>query len=53
MSEVRFRHSIFARLVVSAMLVSVGVTLLLWVVTYTTLDRSSRAALVRAVDDLP
>ncbi|PLK26907.1 HAMP domain-containing sensor histidine kinase [Novosphingobium sp. TH158] len=50
MSEVRFRHSIFARLVLWAMLVSVGVTLLLWVVTYTTLERSSRAALVRAVD---
>jgi signal transduction histidine kinase len=50
MSEVRFRDSIFARLVVWAMLVSVGVTLLLWAVTYTTLDRSSRAALVRAVD---
>ncbi|MFM5929603.1 MAG: sensor histidine kinase [Novosphingobium sp.] len=48
--DVRFRDSIFARLVVWAMLVSVGVTLLLWVVTYTTLDRSSRAALVRAVD---
>ncbi len=50
MSDVRFRDSIFARLVVWAMLVSVGVTLLLWAVTYTTLDRSSRAALVRAVD---
>lgn len=50
MSEVRFRHSIFARLVLTAILVSVGVTLLLWVVTVTTLDRSSRAALVRAVD---
>ena len=50
MSDVRFRDSIFARLVVLAILVSAGVTLLLWAVTLTTLDRGSKAALVRAVD---
>lgn len=50
MSRIRFRESIFARLVLWAILVSVGVTLLLWLVTITTLDRSSHAALVRAVD---
>lgn len=50
MSEVRFRDSIFARLVVLAICVSVGVTVLLWAVTITTLDRGSKAALMRAVD---
>jgi len=45
-----FRQSIFARLVLWAIMVSVGVTLLLWAVTITTLDRSSREALMRAVD---
>lgn len=46
----RFRDSIFARLVAWAMLVSVSVTLLLWVVAITTLERGNQAALVRAVD---
>ena len=50
MSEVRFRKSIFARLVVLAISVSISVTALLLVVTLTTLDRSSKAALMRAVD---
>lgn len=50
MSEVRFRDSIFARLVLMAILVSVVVTLLLWTVTLATMDRSTKAALMRAVD---
>ncbi len=50
MSDVRFRKSIFARLVLLAISVSVSVTALLFVVTLTTLDRSSKAALMRAVD---
>lgn len=50
MSEVRFRDSIYARLIGWAIFVSVAATLLLWGVTATTLDRASRVALMRAVD---
>ena len=50
MSEVPFHRSIFARLVLWAIAVSVAVTLLLWGVTAATIDRSGRAALSRAVD---
>ena len=50
MSEVRFRDSIFARLIAWAIVVSVAATLLLWGVTVTTLDRASRVAMMRAVD---
>ncbi|MEO7247146.1 MAG: HAMP domain-containing sensor histidine kinase [Novosphingobium sp.] len=50
MSDVRFRQSIFARLIVLAIFVSVSVTALLLVVTLMTLDRGSKAALMRAVD---
>lgn len=50
MSEVRFRDSIFARLAIWAILVSVAVTLLLWIVAITTLESGSKAGLVRAVD---
>jgi signal transduction histidine kinase len=49
-SEVPFHRSIFARLALWAIAVSVAVTLMLWVVTEATIDRSSRAALSRAVD---
>ncbi|MEP7222154.1 MAG: HAMP domain-containing sensor histidine kinase [Novosphingobium sp.] len=47
---IRFYDSIFSRLVIWAMLVSISVTLLLWVVTITTLDRGTSASLVRTVD---
>lgn len=50
MSEVPFHRSIFARLALIAIAVSAGVTLLLWAVTATTIDRTGRAALSRAVD---
>ncbi len=50
MSEVPFHRSIFARLALIAIAVSAGVTLLLWAVTATTIDRTGRATLSRAVD---
>lgn len=50
MSDIPFHRSIFARLVIWVIAVSVAVTLLLWVVTATTIERSGREALLRAVD---
>ncbi|MDE2595239.1 MAG: HAMP domain-containing histidine kinase [Sphingomonadales bacterium] len=50
MSDVPFNRSIYARLVLWAIAVSITVTLLLWAVTEATIERSGRAALSRAVD---
>lgn len=50
MAGVAFRYSIFARLVGWSIAVSVAVTMLLWAVTVTTLERSSADSLARAVD---
>lgn len=50
MSGVPLHRSIFARLAILAIAVSLALTLLLWVVTATTIERAGSAALERAVD---
>lgn len=49
-SSVRRRGSIFTRIVVLAMALSVALVLALWLLTHATIERTNRAALERAVD---